>query len=118
MYELIAGILLTLLLLTLEHVLLWQQKLWLPIRYAIGVASLNAGITLAAGLAGHWDTVVLVWSVAVAGGLLVGGLHAWRHLRGERPADIDDAFAAGQLVARATREDSHAATRERPDRRN
>ena len=47
------GALLTLLLLLAEHVLLWRIKLWLPIRYAIGVGALNAGATLAAGLAGE-----------------------------------------------------------------
>lgn len=121
MYEwiepILTGALLTLLLLTIEHFLLWKVKLWLPIRYAIGVASLNCGVTLAAGLLGEWFTVVVVWALAVAGGLHVGGLHAWRVWRGEQPADIDDAFAAGQLVAKV-RGGTHATAGEPTDRRN
>lgn len=122
MYEwavpILTGALLTLLLLLAEHVLLWKVKLWLPIRYALGVGALNAGTTLAAGLAGEWFAVVVVWVLAVVGGLLVGGLHAWRVWRGEHPADIDDAFAAGQLVTRAREGAQHGPAREPRDRRN
>ena len=115
MYEwiapLIAGALLSTLILLAEHFLLWKVKLWLPIRYALGVGALNAGTTLAAGLAGEWFAVVVVWVLAVVGGLLVGGLHAWRVWRGEHPADIDDAFAAGQVAARAGGKDKDGAPR-------
>lgn len=121
MYEwfqpILTGALLTLLLLTAEHFLLWKVKLWLPIRYTLGVGALNAGATLAAGLAGEWFVVVVVWALAIAGGLLVGGLHAWRVWRGDHPADIDDAFAAGQLVAKAREGMQHGPAREPHQRR-
>jgi hypothetical protein len=85
----LTGALLTLLLLLAEHLLFWAVKLWLPIRYALGVGALNCGVTLAAGLAGEWFAVVVVWVLAVAGGLLVGGLHGWRVINAEYTVDAD-----------------------------
>lgn len=94
----IAGLCLTLLLLALEHFLLWDVKLKLTTRYALGTAAIGAGLTLAAGLAGEWFTPAAFWLLAVAGGLEVEALHRWRERRGEHPRDIDDAFEAGRIV--------------------
>lgn len=108
MYEwiapLIAGVLLSALLLTIEHLLLWRTAIKTTTRYALGTAAIGAGLTLAAALAGEWFAV-LFWPIAVVGGLVVEGWHRWRASRGEAAPDIEDAFAAGQVAARAGGED-------------
>ncbi len=104
MYEwiapLIAGALLSTLILLAEHLLLWRVALKLTTRYALGTAALGAGLTLAAVLAGEWFALSF-WGFAVVGGGVVEGLHRWRASRGEAAPDIEDAFAAGQVAGRA-----------------
>ena len=108
MYEwtqpLLAGMLLSALLLTIEHLLLWRTAIKTTTRYALGTAAIGAGLSLAALLAGEWFAL-LFWPIAAAGGLLVEGLHRWRASRGETTPDIENAFAAGQVAARAGDED-------------
>ena len=114
MYEwfapLIAGALLSVLILLAEHFLLWHVTLKLTTRYALGTAALGAGLTLAAMLAGEWFALSF-WGFAAIGGGVVEGLHRWRASRGETAPDIEDAFAAGQVAARAGGKDKDGAPR-------
>lgn len=117
MYELLTGILLTLLLLSIQHFGLWEIKMPLVLRYTLGTAALGAGATLALGMIGDWWAVGVVWLVAGAGGALIAPLHLWRHYRGQKPADVEDAFQAGALVRRANGGTLNGTPRERDDRR-
>lgn len=101
MYELaaiLAGGALAALLLACVHLGFWEQRtgMWLPKRYTIGVACLNAGIDLAALLLGDLRLALVPWFIAIFGGLTVVGLHFWRERR--------DAPAAKALMRRAFKE--------------
>lgn len=114
---LLTGILLALLLLAVEHFLLWQSKIHLVVRYALGLGAVGAGLTVVALLAGHM-TIIDFWAVTGCSGLLVGLLHYWRHRTGQRPSDIEDAFHAGELAQRAREGTPHAVSRESGARDN
>lgn len=110
------GILLTLLLLTIEHYSLWEIKLPLVVRYTLGVGSIGAGLSLTAGMQGWTLYLLEFWANVVCAGLLVGALHGLRWWRGQRPADVEDAFRAGAIARRALGE-LHGAPR-KPDARD
>lgn len=94
----LAGGGLAALLLAGAHLGLWEKRsgLWLVWRYTIGVASLNAGVSLVALLLGDVRLAVVPWCVAVVGGGVVAGLHLWR--------EREDAPAAKALLRRVFRE--------------
>jgi hypothetical protein len=82
----IAGAALSTVLLALAHLVLWHNRaaLWLVWRYAIGVAALNAGTTLAGLLSGNLLLALAPWCIALPAGSVVALLHAWR-AHHERP---------------------------------
>ncbi len=76
----IAGAALSTVLLVLAHLVLWHNRatLWLVWRYAIGVAALNAGTTLAGLLTHNLLLALAPWCIALPAGSVVALLHAWR----------------------------------------
>ncbi len=76
----IAGSALSTGLLVAAHLLLWHQRtaLWLVWRYTIGVAALNAGLTLIGALLGNLLLMVAPWCVALVAGSVTALLHTWR----------------------------------------
>lgn len=114
----VVGALISTLALVAEHLALWAVKLPLTARYTIGTATIGGGLTIACWLRGAWFGALAFWVIAGAGGVAVASLHFWRDRHAQHPRDIDDAFAAGQLAARARAGVRHGEAREYPDRRN
>lgn len=100
-----AGGALAALLLTCVHLGFWEERsgMWLPKRYTIGVACLNAGIDLTALLLGDVRLAVVPWCIAAMGGGVIVGLHLWRERR--------DAPAATALLRRVFKEYERGQTR-------
>lgn len=67
-------------LLIAEHVALWPERgrLPLPVKYALGVAAIGAGLTVAARERGDDRAVAEFWALAAVGGAVVGAAHLVR----------------------------------------
>ena len=114
----VAGSLLTLVLLIAEHLALWPyRRIMRRVHaYVIGTASIGMGVTLVAFLLDQWLIAIVFWSVCGPGGFAVAGLWLGRWVIEERQKGDT---AAARIIARAEERLNRAiVSGESHDRRN
>lgn len=91
------GAIVTGALLLTTHVALWPWRGRLPLlaRYAIGVACIGAGETVACLQTRDYEAILRYWVLAGMGGIVTGGLHGLRLLTHRRRRRIQEAARNG-----------------------
>ena len=113
-----AGSLLTLILLTALHFLLWPyRKIMRRVHsYVVGTACIGVGVTLAAFLLGDWLIAITFWAVCGPGGLVIASAWLIRWIIEELAAGNN---MAARIIARAEERLNNAVVSgESDDRRN